>query len=71
MGGGQLAWAFLGVQVGNIALFVCLACGLSALVATATNALTILQLAGAGYLLYSGTAQQLPARLSQARGRCL
>ena len=44
----------LGVQLGNIALFVCIACGLVALLATATNALTILQFAGAGYLLYFG-----------------
>ena len=44
----------LGVQLGNIALFVCIACGLVALLATATNALAILQFAGAGYLLYFG-----------------
>ncbi len=54
MGGEQLAWAVRGVQLGNIALFVCIACGLVALLATATNALAILQFAGAGYLLYFG-----------------
>jgi homoserine/homoserine lactone efflux protein len=44
----------LGIQLGNIALFICIACGLVALLATATNALMILQFAGAGYLIYFG-----------------
>jgi homoserine/homoserine lactone efflux protein len=44
----------LGIQVSNIAFFVCIAFGLVALLATATNALTLLQFAGAGYLAYLG-----------------
>jgi homoserine/homoserine lactone efflux protein len=44
----------LGIQMGNITFFVCIAFGLAALLATATHALTFLQFAGAGYLLYLG-----------------
>jgi homoserine/homoserine lactone efflux protein len=46
--------AVLGIQIGNLTFFVCIPFGLAALLATATNALTFLQFAGAGYLLYLG-----------------
>lgn len=47
-------WGILGVQIGNIVFFLCIAFGLAALLATATNAFAVLQIAGAGYLVYFG-----------------
>jgi homoserine/homoserine lactone efflux protein len=44
----------LGIQIGNFIFFLCVAFGLAALLAAATNAFAILQLAGAGYLFYLG-----------------
>jgi homoserine/homoserine lactone efflux protein len=44
----------LGIQLGNFVFFLCIAFGLTALLATATHAFVILQLAGAVYLLYLG-----------------
>jgi homoserine/homoserine lactone efflux protein len=44
----------LGIQLGNLVFFVCIAFGLIALLSTATHAFVILQLAGAVYLLYLG-----------------
>jgi threonine/homoserine/homoserine lactone efflux protein len=36
----------LGIQIGNIVFFLCIAFGLAALLATATNAFAVLQIAG-------------------------
>lgn len=44
----------LGIQIGNIVFFLCIAFGLAGLLATATNAFAVLQIAGAAYLLYLG-----------------
>ncbi|HEY5814172.1 MAG TPA: LysE family translocator [Terrimicrobiaceae bacterium] len=44
----------VGIQLGNLAFFVCIGAGLMALLATATSFLAILQLVGAGYLIYFG-----------------
>jgi homoserine/homoserine lactone efflux protein len=43
-----------GIQSGNFLFFVCIACGLGALLAAATTAFTILRVAGAIYLFYLG-----------------
>jgi threonine/homoserine/homoserine lactone efflux protein len=53
-GFGVSRWGILGVQLGNLTFFMGLGTGLVALLTTATNALSILQFAGAGYLLYLG-----------------
>jgi homoserine/homoserine lactone efflux protein len=44
----------LGIQLGNLVFFLCIAFGLVALLSTATHAFVILQFAGAVYLLYLG-----------------
>jgi homoserine/homoserine lactone efflux protein len=43
-----------GIQCGNLALFVCVALGLGAILSSATGAFTVLRIAGALYLLYLG-----------------
>lgn len=43
-----------GIQSGNFLFFVCIACGLGALLAAATTAFVILRVAGAIYLFYLG-----------------
>lgn len=43
-----------GIQLGHFVLYGCVACGLAALLATATTAFTALRIAGAVYLLYLG-----------------
>ena len=43
-----------GIQSGNFLFFVCVACGLGALLAAATTAFTVLRVAGAIYLFYLG-----------------
>jgi homoserine/homoserine lactone efflux protein len=43
-----------GIQTGNLLFFVGVACGLAALLATATTAFTILRWVGAAYLFYLG-----------------
>jgi len=44
-----------GIQLGNLAFFICVALGLGALLATATTAFTILRFVGAIYLFYLGS----------------
>jgi homoserine/homoserine lactone efflux protein len=44
-----------GIQLGNFVFFICIACGLGALLATATRAFTVLRFIGALYLLYLGS----------------
>lgn len=44
----------LGIQIGDVIFFGGIALGLITLVAGATNALGVVQIAGAGYLLYLG-----------------
>jgi threonine/homoserine/homoserine lactone efflux protein len=45
----RAAWIdILGIQMGNISFFICVAFGLAALLSTATNAFAILQIVGAG-----------------------
>ena len=44
----------VGIQIGNLIFFVCIAFGLVTLLATMTNAFVILQIAGAAYLLFLG-----------------
>ncbi len=46
--------AVLGIQLGNLVFFLCIALGLAALLAAATNTFAVLQLAGAIYLIYLG-----------------
>jgi homoserine/homoserine lactone efflux protein len=46
--------SILGIQLGNLIFFLCIASGLVAALATVSTAFTILQFAGAGYLLYFG-----------------
>ena len=43
-----------GIQSGNFLFFVCIACGLGALLAAATSAFTVLRVVGALYLFYLG-----------------
>ena len=47
-------WGILGVQLGNLTFFMGVGAGLVALLTTATNTMSILQFAGASYLLYLG-----------------
>jgi homoserine/homoserine lactone efflux protein len=44
----------VGIQIGNVIFFLCIAFGLVALLTAITNAFFILQIAGAAYLLYLG-----------------
>ncbi|HUC84660.1 MAG TPA: LysE family translocator [Candidatus Acidoferrales bacterium] len=44
-----------GIQFGNLLFFICIACGLGGLLATATIAFNILRVVGAIYLLYLGS----------------
>ena len=68
-----------GIQMGNLSFFVCIAFGLVTLLATATNAFVILQVVGAGYLLFLGirilgstfgrsSTEFSPSRQSSPRG---
>lgn len=43
-----------GIQTGNLLFFVCIACGLAALLSEATTAFTIVRTVGAAYLVYLG-----------------
>lgn len=43
-----------GIQAGNGVFFICIACGLASLLATATTAFLVLRVVGALYLLYLG-----------------
>ncbi len=43
-----------GILLGHVVFFSCVACGLAALLATATTAFTLLRILGAVYLLYLG-----------------
>ena len=66
--------AVVGIQLGNLVFFLCIALGLAALLAAATNAFTALQLAGAAYLIYLGLRiivsawRQRPAEPSPSLG---
>ncbi len=42
----------MGIQIGNLIFFLCIAFGLVTLLAAVTNAFVVLQIAGAAYLLY-------------------
>lgn len=44
----------VGIQLGNLSFFVCIAFGLVTLLLASANALTILQVAGASYLVFLG-----------------
>jgi homoserine/homoserine lactone efflux protein len=44
----------VGIQIGNIIFFLCIAFGLVTLLTAITNAFLVLQIAGAAYLLYLG-----------------
>jgi len=44
----------VGIQLGNLSFFVCIAFGLVTLLLSSANALTILQVAGASYLVFLG-----------------
>jgi homoserine/homoserine lactone efflux protein len=65
----------LGIQIGNVIFFLCIAFGLVTLVAGATNALVVVQIAGAGYLLYLGlgmiisSLRRAPEETTPARRR--
>ena len=45
----------MGIQIGNLIFFLCIAFGLVTLLAAVTNAFVALQIAGAAYLLYLGS----------------
>lgn len=45
----------VGIQIGNLIFFLCIAFGLVTLLAAVTNAFVALQIAGAAYLLYLGS----------------
>lgn len=44
----------MGIQVGNLLFFACIALGLTTLLAAASNAFTMLRIVGAAYLFYLG-----------------
>ena len=44
----------VGIQLGNLIFFLCIAVGLVTLLSAITNAFVVLQIAGAAYLLYLG-----------------
>jgi threonine/homoserine/homoserine lactone efflux protein len=44
----------VGIQIGNVIFFLCIAFGLVTLLTAITNAFLVLQIAGAAYLLYLG-----------------
>ena len=60
-----------GIQIGNLIFFVCIACGLVTLLATVTNAFVVLQIAGAGYLLYLGSRMIISSLRRTSRARVL
>ena len=45
----------MGIQIGNLIFFLCIAFGLVTLLAAVTNAFVVLQIGGAAYLLYLGS----------------
>jgi leucine efflux protein len=45
----------VGIQIGNLIFFLCIAFGLVTLLAAVTNAFVVLQIGGAAYLLYLGS----------------
>jgi homoserine/homoserine lactone efflux protein len=65
----------LGIQIGNVIFFLCIAFGLVTLLARASNALVVVQIAGAGYLLYLGlrliisSLQRAPEEATSVRRR--